>query len=488
MSKKIRVLLTEAVNRSKLEETFAPNLGLGYLASYLRTQVGDVEVLMVDRDLGTALEEFQPDLVGISTVSQNYDRAKRMAQLCREGGSLVVVGGAHISALPETLSPYMNLGVIGEGEATMAQIVQVLREHGPRPSPSYWAEVPGLVFRNAQGELHRTSMRSLIDPLDRIPFPARDLLPHNSSYYHMISSRGCPYKCVFCSSTRFWGRVRFHTPEYVVREIQALLDDYDPRYITFFDDLFIASRKRLRHIVALIRDRDIHKRVSFELTVRANLIDSESVELLRQMNVFNVIMGLESGNDRVLRSLKGNVRLEQNQRAVELLNDAGISVSATFVIGAPDETREEILQTLDFIRRTSLSEARTYLLTPLPGTPIWDYARDRGLVSSDMDWSRLDLTENPSDKVVISETLTVEELDNLYSLFDRERMRRQLRRFWFHQLPQRLKHALCHPVDTGRTFLRKAHNLWCEVRQLNGLVAGWKLVLSRLKSVVFGMK
>ena len=484
----LRVLLAEAVDRSKLEETFAPNLGLGYLASYLRSKVEGVDVRLIDRDLAGALESFQPHVAGISSVSQNYNRAKCMARVCHESGSLVVIGGAHISALPETLSPHMDLGVIGEGEATMAEIVQVFCDHGPQPGPSHWAEVPGVVFRDPQGEIHRTPARPLIEPLDRIPFPARDLLPPNSSYYHMISSRGCPYNCTFCSSTRFWGRVRFHSPEYVVQEVETLLDAYAPQHITFFDDLFIASRKRLRRIVSLIRERGIHKRVAFELTVRANLVDEETVDLLQRMNVFNVIMGLESGNDRVLRSLKGNVRLEQNQRAVDLLSEAGIGISATFVIGAPDETREEILDTLTFIRQNPLSEARTYLLTPLPGTPIWDEAQDRGLVSDDMDWDRLDLTENPGDKVVISENLTAEELDRLYARFDQVRLRKQLKRFWFRDMPRRLSLAICHPLDTSRNLLRKTRNLLHEARQAEEPGGGWRLALSRLKSIVLGMK
>ena len=485
MSKTIRVLLTEAVNRSRLVETFAPNLGLGYLASFLRSYVDDVDVRLVDRDLGEALVEFQPDLVGISSVSQNYNRAKRLARLSRQAGALVVVGGPHISAIPQTLSQDMDLGVVGEGEETLAEIVRTLRECGPQPDMSCFAKVPGLVFRSPDGTIHRTSPRSPIVPLDRIPFPARDLLPRNSSYYHMISSRGCPYNCVFCSSTRFWNSVRFHSPEYVVHEIETILDEYQPQYLTFFDDLFIASRKRLGRIVELIREKGIHKRVVFQVTVRANLVNEETVALWRQMNVFDTIIGLESGNERTLKFLKGNVTLEQNQRAVQLLHDGGIGISATFVIGAPHETRAEILQTLDFIRRSPLDEARTYILTPLPGTPVWEYARERGLVSDDMDWDQLDLTENPSNKIVLSETLTVEEMDELYALFDRERMSRHLRRFWFHQVPRHLKSALRHPLITVRNLIRKGRGLWRQMRQSD---KGWSLLLSRVKASVLGMR
>jgi radical SAM superfamily enzyme YgiQ (UPF0313 family) len=488
MSDKVRVLLVEAVNWSKLEETFAPNLGLGYIASYLRAYVDDVEVCLAAHDWAEVLETFRPQLVGISTVSQNFNRAQRMAHTSRQAGALVVVGGPHISALPETLSADMDLGVIGEGEETLAEIVQVLREHGPRVGPSQWAEVPGLVFRNPDGSLHLAPPRPRIDPLDKIPFPARDLLPRNSSYYHMISSRGCPYDCVFCSSTRFWGQVRFHSPEYVVREIEQMLNLYQPQHLVFFDDLFIASRKRFSRIVELIEEKSIQKQVAFQVQVRANLIDQETVDLMRRMNVFSTMIGLESGNEATLRYLKGSIKLAQNQRAVDLLSAAGIEIAATFIIGAPQETRQEILQTLDFIKCNRLTEARTYLLTPLPGTPIWEHARQRGLVSNDMDWDQLDLTENPSKKISLSETLRIEELDRLFDLFQRERTRLQLRHFWRHEMPRRARSALRHPLATGRNLWRKGRNLWRQMRQAEDGVGGWRLLVSRVRSVVLGMK
>jgi anaerobic magnesium-protoporphyrin IX monomethyl ester cyclase len=488
MPRKLRVLLTEATDRSKLEETFAPNLGLGYLASYLRTYLDDVEVHLVDSNLAASLSELQPDLVGISSVSQNYNRAMHQARLANKIGALVVIGGAHISAIPETLSPDMNLGVIGEGEETLAEIVRLLQACDSRPSLSHWAEVPGLVFRDLDGSLHITGPQAPIEPLDRIPFPARDLLSPDSNYHHLISSRGCPYNCVFCSSTRFWEGVRFHSPEYVVQEVEMILDKYQPQYLTFFDDLFIASRKRLRRIVELIREKGIHKRVAFQLTVRANLIDEETVDLLQQMNVFDVLIGLESGNERALRFLKGNVTLEQNQRAVDLLHAGGIGISATFIIGAPHETRQEILQTLEFIKQNPLSEARTYILTPLPGTPVWDMAETHGLVSDNMDWSQLDLTKNPNSKIIVSETLTVEELNDLYRLFERVRMRRQLWRFWAHEMSSRLGNALRHPLATCRNLLRKGCNLWHQMQQVEDGIDRWKLPFTRIKAVILGMK
>ncbi|RLC67383.1 MAG: hypothetical protein DRI48_02470 [Chloroflexi bacterium] len=421
-------------------------------------------------------------------MSQNYNRAMRLARLAGEAGALVVVGGTHISAIPETLSPDMDLGVIGEGEETLAEIVRLLQACDSRPGLSHWAEVPGLVFRKPDGGLHITRPRAPIEPLDRIPFPARDLLSPDSKYYHLISSRGCPYNCVFCSSTRFWGGVRFHSPEYVVQEIEMILDKYQPQHLTFFDDLFIASRKRLRRIVELIRQQGIHERVAFQLTVRANLIDEETIDLLQQMNVFDVLIGLESGNERALRFLKSNVTLEQNQRAVDLLHAGGIGVSATFIIGAPHETRQEILQTLAFIKRNPLSEARTYVLTPLPGTPVWDMAQARGLVNDNMDWSQLDLTKNPNSKITVSETLTAEELNDLYRLFERVRMRRQLYRFWIHEVPSRLKNALRHPLATCRSLIRKGHSLWCQMQQLENGTDRWKLPFTRIKAVILGMK
>ncbi len=410
----MRVLLVNAIDQSRGIESLFPPLGLGYLAAWLRERVEGVEVRVVDDGVEHEIDAFRPNVVGISAVSQNYGTAQRHARLAKTRGLPVVVGGVHISMLPASLSSEMDVGVIGEGEETLVELLGALA--GGSFDRERLSAIPGVVYRDGDGELALTPPREPFEPLDRLPLPARDLLavPHGGTC-HLFSSRGCPYRCVFCASSRLWPRARALSAEYVVREIGTLAKRYAPRQIVFYDDLFVLDRRRLRSIVELVEAERIGERVEFAVSVRANLVDEEVADLLKRMNVTAVSMGLESGCETTLAFLKPHVTVEDNRRAVSLLDRMGFAVNASFVIGSPDESRAEIEETLRFIENAPLNLAETYILTAYPGTPVWDYALERGLVFDDMDWGRLALgVEDASSFVHLSRRLTREELFGLY--------------------------------------------------------------------------
>jgi len=213
----------------------------------------------------------------------------------------------------------------------------------------------------------------------------------------------------------------------VVREIETVLRQFDPKHIYLWDDLFVASRKRFRRIVSLLKEKGIPERVRFSLNCRANLVNQELVRLMTEMNVFEVSLGLESFSPDVLSYLKDHVTVEDNWRAIELLNQANIRIMGYFIIGSPHETREDILQTLDAFKRAKLHRAQAYILAPLPGTQVWDYAHQRGLVSEEMDWDRLyiDAPEDKQNGIVLSERLEPAEVRSLLSSFQSVRRRKE---------------------------------------------------------------
>lgn len=421
MKNALKILFVNSIDVSNGIETVLPQLGLGYLSSSLRKKFGEdrIEIKIIDHSVEQEISAFGPDIVGITSVSQNYNRAIEYASMAKKHGLSVIMGGVHISALPSTLTSDMDVGVIGEGEETIVDIVAIYLEDGSFDE-AHLAKIKGIVFRKS-GEIFLTEKRDHIKPLDKIAMPARDLLEIKSRTY-IFSSRGCPYNCTFCASCRFWDSVRLFSAEYVVDEIEILVRQYNVKTIFFWDDLFVANRKRLREILELLKERDLLGRVDFTCHVRSNVLNDELALLLKEMNVKHIGMGLESGIDSTLQYLKDtNIGIKDHLNAIKILNKHKMHFFASFIIGSPQESREDILKTLEFIKRNKVTAFDINVLTPLPGTPIWDYARDRNLVSEDMDWSKLNINfgDDPENVILLSEKLTREELYKLFLLFIR---------------------------------------------------------------------
>lgn len=426
----MKILLINAINKQRKIEGSYPALGLAYLSSYLKQRIFDLDIRIIDSNVKNSIQTYDPNIVGISAVSQNFGIAVHYAKIAKENKKLVIVGGVHITMLPESLPNEADVGVLGEGEETFYDIVRHFKKI--KKNFSYLKNIKSIIYRNSRGRIIKTKNREPIKNMDVLPFPDRNLLniPRKQSVY-LFSSRGCPYNCYFCASTRFWGRanVRFFSAEYVIREIEYLLKKYNPNLISFKDDLFIANKERLRKMVALIRERGIHKKTQFCVSCRANLVDEETVRLLKKMNVVMISMGLESGNPRILSLLKGgNVTVEQNKKAIELIKKYKIHTNASFIIGAPDETLKEMRDTYNFIKKSRLDSFLIYVLTPFPGTPVWENARKKGIVSDTLDWNKLtiDFKNNASGKIILNEKVSRKELQKIYFRFIRLQKRKEL--------------------------------------------------------------
>jgi anaerobic magnesium-protoporphyrin IX monomethyl ester cyclase len=425
-----RILLINAVNPYVEAQNRYPALGLGYLVSMLNQHFGeDVDVRLVEWGVEKEIRDFRPHLFCISSVSQNFNLAKKYARMAKEAELPVIVGGYHITEIPESLDEHMDVGVIGEGEYTLLDLVELYRETGGLPTGRL-AAIDGLVFHE-DGEHHITPAREVVGKkaksLDELPMPDRSMMrvrPHSN----MLTSRGCPYTCTFCASTRFWPNIRYFSPEYMIEEIKHLRDTYGVNYITFHDDLFIANVKRLEGLHEAVMREGLPKQgFRFSCASSATRITDDMARMLKEMNFVSVSMGLESGNQEVLTRLKGKAfKVEINERAVQTLHRHGIHPHASFIIGEPKETLEQMQQTYDFIKRNPLSLVNIYVLTPLPGTPVWHQAKAKGLVSNDMDWDLLNISfELDSDKVILmSEAVSRSELIAMYNKLKRLRLRK----------------------------------------------------------------
>lgn len=423
----MRVLLITAINVNEEIETRYSPLGLAFLSSYLKKYLPGT-IVKISVGVSSELDRFKPDVVGISAVTQNFGIAMRYAEEAKRKGCVVVLGGVHISTLPESLPPYVDVGVIGEGEETF---LEILKRYPQRD----FGSIKGVVFYKDDTSLIVTQPREPIEDLDSIPFPDRSILKIDKHAY-IMTSRGCPFRCRFCSSSRFWRGVRFASAEYVADEISLLVREFAVERITIYDDLFTAKKSRLRRLVELLEKEQIVSRVKFSCSSRANITDEETICLLKRMGVVSIGFGLESGNERILQFLKGDdIRLADSIHAISLAKKHQLFVNGSFIIGLPDETREEILDTYNFMKALQLDSTDVYVLTPFPGTYFWEVASRKRLVSQNMKWEKLNTNFTKikkDDAIILSDKLSYDEIRSLYLRFQRFALLRNIARIWRH--------------------------------------------------------
>ncbi len=352
-------------------------LGLGFIAESVARSLPDIEIVIKTSIVEMIAEK--PDVIGISSVTDYYYIAVEWAIQIKEKLNIpVIIGGIHISLLPHSMNDCFDVAVVGEGEITILELLQSIIDNKGLDYERL-REIQGLFFYE-NGKPILTPPRPLIENLDLMPMIRREHLPfYNPSSTHVFTARGCPYRCRFCSSSRLFEGYRSHSTSRIVNEIEVLVKEKGVTEIVFFDDLLIASKKRLVDIVDGLDRKGILGKCTFTCQVRANLVDVETCVLLKRLGIRAVGMGIESFSDKVLDYYnKQNVTAEVNQRALDLLSQYLIEVYPSFIFGAPIETIEDTLVTLKMIYR-NFTDKKIHgggwgLLRPFPGTEVWDEA------------------------------------------------------------------------------------------------------------------
>lgn len=364
------------------------SLGPFYLESYLK-KYGPV----VDCHLVQTLDqifELKPDLVGISAVTENYAEAISLARCIKQKLSIpVVIGGVHVSVLPESLHPVFDVAVIGEGEETFRQLL--LAKKAGQWGPEAFAAIEGLAYRQAE-VLQKTKARKPISPIDIIPKPERVAWASSVGAAHIVSSRGCPFTCAFCTESEGVSRYRSFSVETMVAEIEDLVNHFGVKCVTFFDDVFNIDLKKIKLLSKTLRERGLHEKVVFNAWARASILNEEMVQALKEMNVHTLAFGFESGSDRLLSKIKVGTKVADNERAIALCKKAGINVSGAFIIGLPGETLADLQATYAFIEKyqSDFLQIEISPFVPLPGSSLWKWAESKGHVSTThTQWEKL---------------------------------------------------------------------------------------------------
>lgn len=360
------------------------DLGTLSLEAYLAEHANDIDVLVTEEidDIAT----YRPDLVGISTTSENYGLAMRIAQQVRERCACqVVIGGAHITDCPESLSRDFDLGVRGEGEDTFLEVIQALKSGEP------YQDIEGIVYHGPKGPV-LTPLRKPIADLGTLPLINRVKWVDKIGMAFLMTLRGCPFHCWFCAARENYTGLRYFPVDHVIAELKDIVDHFHPQCIRIFDDVFNLRKDRVKEITSRMIAEGLTQDVSYVCWVRAELLDQEYVDLLKRANFIYVSFGVESADEVLMKKMKGGrIDLKSVQSAIDMLYNAGIEVGCTFIIGTPGETAKELDETYEFIEKNfdKLMDVEINPLIPMPSTPLWDYAAKKGYVSKDMDWERL---------------------------------------------------------------------------------------------------
>jgi radical SAM superfamily enzyme YgiQ (UPF0313 family) len=373
----------------------SPPLGLAYIASVLR-QSHEVKIIdsnILNYTIGDVEEElrsFSPDIVGITSVTPSIYEAYKVAETAKKvrEDCTVVLGGPHATFMPrQTMEECKNIDIIvrGEGEETTRELIENI-EKGASLN-----EVKGITFRE-KNEIIDAEPRPFIKNIDDIPFPSRDLLPmhlykfNGVKYTTMLTSRGCPFKCAFCSSSRlFGGYWRERSPKNVLDEMKIVYEEYGIRNIEFMDDTFTLNQERAEKICDEIIKQGWD--ISWGASSRVDTLSKRLVEKMKKAGCWILFLGIESGSQRILDTIGKRITLEQVKKAVKNLKDAGIQVLGSFIIGFLQDTTETIKETIKFAKSLNLDYAEFSILTPYPGTPIFDYAEKNNMLLTE-NWSK----------------------------------------------------------------------------------------------------
>lgn len=404
--------------KKELENNYGvfPPLGIAYIAAVLEKddynikiidclgegfnrrlyKKGKVRIGLSEEDILDRVEEFSPDVVGISNNFTSFSRdALDLARLIKDKYPkvVIVIGGAHATmSYSEIISmPYVDVVVRGEGEYVMKEFMESLL------SGDSLGKINSIVWKREGGSIMVNDLAEPINGLDALPFPAWHLLnmqlyisqrSNNFAYSkrfpigHIIASRGCMYNCMFCSTSKHFKKFRDRSPDNILNEIEFLIRNYGIKEVHFHDDSFLCSKSLVYELCKGILQKKFH--ISWQVSQGITVwdIDLEMLRLMQEAGMYRVGLPIESGSKRTLEFIRKPINLEKSISIINECAKLGIYTHGNFIIGFPYETKKEINETVSFINRSKLDFIKLLICQPLAGSDLYEIYLREGLLNS----------------------------------------------------------------------------------------------------------
>jgi radical SAM superfamily enzyme YgiQ (UPF0313 family) len=382
---------------------FLPPLGLMYIAAYLeketnhRVEILDTQVERMDyNQLKEEIKKRNPDVVGITAMTFTLVDVVKTAKIAKEinPNVKIILGGPHVIIYPEeTINiPEIDFLVLGEGELVIKQLLENIN------NADELEKIKGIVFRK-NNKIINTGLPEFIQNLDNLPSPARYLTPYKK-YFSIISSnipvttmftsRGCPYKCLFCDRPHLGKKFRARSAKNVVDEMEKC-QKMGIKEIFIYDDTFGTDRKRVLEICDEILKRNL--KIVWDVRTRVDTVDKEVLIKMKKAGCQRIHYGVEAGTQKILNILKKGITLEQVEKAFNWTKKMKIKTVGYFMIGSPTETKDDIMKTIKLMKKLNPDYVHVTITTPFPATDLYKIALDEKVLSKDF-WQ--DFVKNPN--------------------------------------------------------------------------------------------
>ncbi|MFH2013614.1 MAG: radical SAM protein [Patescibacteria group bacterium] len=377
----------------KSERGFDPPLGLLYLAGYIKEH-SNYNLQMIDAQveklsysqLKEKIKNINPDIIGITAMTFTLLDVLKTAETAKQAcpSTKIVIGGPHVQIYPEETINLKNVDyvILGEGEKTFLKLIQNINQ------PEKLKNITGLVFKK-NGKIINTGKPDYFDNLDEIPFPPREILPYKKYFSllakekvitTMFTSRGCPYQCAFCDRPAMGRIFRSRSAKNVINEIEECLK-LGIKEIFIYDDTFTVDKKRVIDLCNEIINKNL--KFTWDIRARVNTVDEEMLILLKKAGCERIHYGVEAGTEKILKVLNKGIDLKQVLKVFKLTKKIGIQTFAYFMIGSPEETKNDVIETIKFMKKLNPDFVQITLLTPFPGTRVYQWALEQKVFKND---------------------------------------------------------------------------------------------------------